>query len=53
MSDHTQIPKNTEFLREAFSTEQDCLIPKLKSSSRISHAGDRGEVGSVPVVVKS
>lgn len=44
MSDNTQVPKNTEFLRQAFSTEQDCLIPKLKSSSRISHAGDRGEV---------
>jgi hypothetical protein len=38
------IPKNAEFLRESFATEQECLVPKLKSSSRITHAGDRGEV---------
>ncbi len=37
-------PKNAEFLREAFATEQECLIPKLQSSNRITHAGDRGEV---------
>lgn len=37
-------PQNIEFLREAFATEQECLSPKLKSSRRISHAGDRGEV---------
>jgi hypothetical protein len=37
-------PKNAEFLRQAFATEQECLIPKLKSSSRITHPGDRGEV---------
>jgi hypothetical protein len=37
-------PVNTDFLREAFATEQECLIPKLRSSRRISHAGDRGEV---------
>src|SRR5258708_40199044 len=39
-----ETPKNAEFLRQAFATEQECLIPKLKSSNRISHAGDRGEV---------
>jgi hypothetical protein len=33
-----------EFLREAFATEQECLVPKLRSSGRITHAGDRGEV---------
>ena len=37
-------PTNTKFLRQAFATEQECLIPKLKSSNRITHAGDRGEV---------
>lgn len=42
--DDGAVPTNTKFLREAFATEQECLIPKLKSSNRISHAGDRGEV---------
>jgi hypothetical protein len=37
-------PKNAKFLREAFATEQECLVPKFKSSNRITHAGDRGEV---------
>jgi hypothetical protein len=37
-------PKSAEFLRESFATEQQCLVPKLKSSNRITHAGDRGEV---------
>lgn len=37
-------PHNTRFLQQAFATEQDCLISSLKSSSRITHAGDRGEV---------
>src|SRR5260370_21369447 len=37
-------PKSAEFLRESFATEQECLVPKLKSSNRITHAGDRGEV---------
>jgi hypothetical protein len=32
------------FLRDAFATEQECLISKLRSSARIVHAGDRGEV---------
>lgn len=35
---------SASFLREAFASEQACLIPKLKSSKRICHAGDRGEV---------
>lgn len=33
-----------EFLRAAFASEQDCLIAQLRSSNRITHAGDRGEV---------
>lgn len=37
-------PKNTKFLRSAFKTEQECLVAKLQSSKRITHAGDRGEV---------
>lgn len=37
-------PINADFLRAAFATEQECLVPKLKSSRRIVHAGDRGEV---------
>jgi hypothetical protein len=37
-------PQDTTFLREAFGTEQTCLVASLKSSQRITHAGDRGEV---------
>lgn len=44
MNAESENPKNVDFLREAFSTEQECLSPKLKSSRRITHAGDRGEV---------
>jgi hypothetical protein len=44
MSDTTQTPHDAEFLRQAFATEQDCLVANLKSSRRIVHAGDRGEV---------
>lgn len=44
MSDTADTPKNVEFLRQAFATEQECLAPKLRSSRRITHAGDRGEV---------
>jgi hypothetical protein len=40
-------PQNTDFLREAFATEQDCLVSKLKSSARIIHAGDRGEANEL------
>src|SRR5256886_16695625 len=45
--DHEVEQKNrpgADFLREAFATEQECLVPKLRSSNRITHAGDRGEV---------
>lgn len=35
---------NAEFLRDAFATEQQCLVANLRSSARITHAGDRGEV---------
>jgi hypothetical protein len=38
------LPPSAGFLREAFATEQQCLIPQLQSSNRITHAGDRGEV---------
>ncbi len=43
-SDESETPKSAEFLRESFATEQECLVTKLKSSNRITHAGDRGEV---------
>lgn len=35
---------STPFIRRAFTTEQDCLTALLRSSERIKHAGDRGEV---------
>ncbi len=35
---------NIQFLRDAFLTEQECLIANLLSSRRITHSGDRGEV---------
>jgi len=44
MTEETDTPKNEEFLREAFASEQTCLVANLRSSSRITHAGDRGEV---------
>lgn len=44
MADEADTPKNEAFLREAFASEQTCLVASLKSSSRIAHAGDRGEV---------
>jgi hypothetical protein len=44
MNETCDTPKNVEFLREAFATEQECLAPKLRSSRRITHPGDRGEV---------
>lgn len=37
-------PANEKFLRNAFSSEQECLAVSLKSSFRITHNGDRGEV---------
>jgi hypothetical protein len=33
-----------DFLRTAFSSDQECLLAKLRSSARILHDGDRGEV---------
>lgn len=37
-------PTDASFLRKAFRSEQECLVANLKSSERITHAGDRGEV---------
>lgn len=36
--------EGVQFLREAFASEQSCLITQLKSSDRIRHQGDKGEV---------
>ena len=44
MSDENDIPQNAEFLRQAFATEQECLVAMLRSSARVTHAGDRGEI---------
>ncbi|MCX6960469.1 MAG: hypothetical protein NTW91_09390 [Verrucomicrobia bacterium] len=40
----TDPPINEKFLRSAFATDQECLVASLKSSYRITHNGDRGEV---------
>lgn len=40
----TDSPANEKFLRDAFASEQACLAANLKSSFRITHNGDRGEV---------
>jgi hypothetical protein len=37
-------PGDKEFLKAAFKADQDCLLANLKSSNRIFHRGDRGEV---------
>lgn len=37
-------PTDAQFLRAAFASEQKCLVENLRSSDRITHAGDRGEV---------
>lgn len=37
-------PDDEQFLRSAFASEQACLAANLKSSFRITHSGDRGEV---------
>jgi hypothetical protein len=47
MTKDPAVPKSQKFLRDAFATEQQCLVPKLRSSSRITHAGDRGEVNEL------
>lgn len=44
MSEENNTPQNTGFLKQAFATEQECLVAQLRSSARITHAGDRGEV---------
>ena len=43
-TNQTDSPKNEKFLHEAFASEQECLAAELKSSLRIAHKGDRGEV---------
>jgi len=45
MSKENQVTSsNTQFLRNAFASDQECLLANLRSSSRITHKGDRGEV---------
>lgn len=45
MSDsHLSNVRGMEFLQRAFASEQACLGTKLRSSDRIVHDGDRGEV---------
>ena len=45
MSEENRIvPNNTQFLQDAFASEQECLAANLRSSFRITHKGDRGEV---------
>lgn len=45
MSKKNQITfNNTQFLRDAFASDQECLLTNLRSSYRITHKGDRGEV---------
>lgn len=41
---HLSNVRGTEFLQRAFGSEQTCLAAKLRSSDRIVHNGDRGEV---------
>ncbi len=41
---HLSRTRGTEFLQRAFASEQACLMAKLRSSDRIVHDGDRGEV---------
>ncbi len=45
MTDHLgDPPDRRRFLCDAFASEQGCLLTNLKSSFRITHAGDRGVV---------
>jgi hypothetical protein len=44
LNNQTHSPNSIEFLREAFRTEQECLLANLRASNRIAHAGDKGEV---------
>ena len=41
---HLSKIRGMEFLQRAFASEQACLVAKLRSSDRIVHDGDRGEV---------
>ena len=41
---HMSKTRGMEFLQRAFASEQSCLVAKLRSSDRIVHDGDRGEV---------
>lgn len=41
---HLSQVRGKEFLQRAFASEQACLLAKLRSSDRIIHHGDRGEV---------
>ncbi|WP_010583109.1 DUF6602 domain-containing protein [Schlesneria paludicola] len=41
---HLSKLRGMEFLQRAFASEQSCLVAKLRSSDRIVHDGDRGEV---------
>jgi len=43
-SSHLSKIRGMEFLQRAFASEQSCLVARLRSSDRIVHAGDRGEV---------
>lgn len=47
MTEENNQPTNSEFLRRAFATEQECLAAMVRSSARITHAGDRGEVNEL------
>jgi hypothetical protein len=42
--DRDELQADTKFLQDAVATEQRVLAELLRSSSRITHAGDRGEV---------
>ena len=41
---HLSNARGKEFLQRAFASEQACLVARLRSSDRIVHDGDRGEV---------
>jgi len=41
---HLSDARGKEFLQRAFATEQECLAAKPRSSDRVAHDGDRGEV---------
>jgi len=41
---HLSDVDGVEFLQRAFGSEQICLAAKLRSSDRVVHSGDRGEV---------